>query len=144
MEGFEKGMDSQMGSIKKKATEIAQSALKSAKAALDEHSPSKEFEKVGSYAGEGLVIGIDKWISKASAAGADIAGTTLNSAKEAIKGIRDVIDGSVNLNPVIKPILDLDGVRSGAQELNGMFKRNTISGSIEDPQNGGYIRCFWK
>lgn len=58
VQGLINGISGMVGSVKKKAKEIADSVKNTIKSALDIHSPSRDTKKLGVYAGQGLAIGI--------------------------------------------------------------------------------------
>lgn len=57
-EGFQGGIADGAEAAAETAGEMAQGTIDAAMDALDEHSPSKEFEKIGGYIDEGLIAGI--------------------------------------------------------------------------------------
>jgi hypothetical protein len=94
---------------------------------LDEHSPSKAMEKVGEYAMDGLVNGLDNKTA-AVAEGARKAGQTAlkgmtKIAADISKRIDDIVNGWTP--PTITPVLDLSEVTSGASDLASIFNNQT-------------------
>jgi len=83
--GFVSGISGMIGSAVGAASRLASSAMSAIKSRLSIHSPSKETEKLGSFTGEGFVIGMEDSIpdvkkssiklSEAALEGLDIAGT---------------------------------------------------------------------
>lgn len=57
-EGFQGGITDGAEAAAEAADKMAQGTIDAAMDALDEHSPSKEFEKIGGYIDEGLIAGI--------------------------------------------------------------------------------------
>jgi hypothetical protein len=100
---------------------MAQAALRAAKEALDEHSPSKEFYKVGAFAGQGFVNAFVDYESVAFGAGSRMAAAATSGLNQTVSRISDIIDGDIDVQPVIRPVLDLSDVRSGASAIGGMF-----------------------
>ena len=66
---------------------------------------------------------------------------------KAISKISDVINGNIDTQPIIRPVLDLSDVETGTSKLNALFSRNramSISANMngtagEEIQNGGNI-----
>nr|DAQ58023.1 MAG TPA: hypothetical protein [Caudoviricetes sp.] len=63
---------------------MASAAAASAAHTLNEHSPSRVFKQIGSYAGEGFVIGLNEWDMKAGSAGGQLADSAAVSASRAL------------------------------------------------------------
>ena len=117
--GFVKGMkDAKMDAITA-ASNIALEAFYAACNALDVHSPSKKFAWIGMQTDKGLAEGILKYGRVAKEAAKRTASETVNAAQNSIYGIRGMFDG-IDLTPIIRPIVDLDAVKNGVAQLNGM------------------------
>ena len=50
--------------------------------------------------------------------------------------INDIVSGNVDMDPKIRPVLDLSSVTSGAGTLNSMFNRSQAMTVAADFQNG--------
>ena len=117
--GFVKGMkDAKMDAITA-ASNIALEAYRAACNALDVHSPSKKFAWIGMQTDKGLAEGMLKYGRVAKEAAKRTASETVNAAQNSIYGIRGMFDG-IDLTPIIRPIVDLDAVKNGVAQLNGM------------------------
>ena len=117
--GFVKGMkDAKMDAITA-AGNIALEAYRAACDTLDVHSPSKKFAWIGMQTDKGLAEGILKYGRVAKEAAKRTASETVNAAQNSIYGIRGMFDG-IDLTPIIRPIVDLDAVKNGVAQLNGM------------------------
>ena len=82
-EGFASGISTSAYKAKIEAAAMADAAANAAKAALDEHSPSKVMMRIGEYAGQGFVNGIASYIEKSSSVGASMAQAALNATAQA-------------------------------------------------------------
>ena len=105
----------------------------SIKKALDEHSPSKEMRQVGLFAGEGLVIGLNRMGSKVYDAGYNMGSSAIESMSKAIEGISNVINSDMDSNPTIRPVMDLTDIQNGSKQIFGMMNNidgYNINGSI--------------
>ena len=117
--GFVKGMkDAKMDAITA-ASNIALEAYSAACDTLDIHSPSKKFAWIGMQTDMGLAQGMLKYGRVAKEAAKRTASETVNAAQNSIYGIRGMFDG-IDLTPIIRPIVDLDAVKNGVAQLNGM------------------------
>ena len=142
--GFVDGIKSQIQSAANAAAEMAYAALRAAEEAFDINSPSKEFARIGRYAVMGLAEGLSNNSKLASEAASNIGDKTIDNLKNSIKYIYDVINSDIDIQPTIRPVLDLSNVTSGATKLNAMLSRTQalrISGDMsrkygEEIQNG--------
>lgn len=116
---------------------VGKQALEGAMAALGERSPSKEFMKVGRYADEGLVIGLNSMARNVFDAGGSIGENAMNGLRATVKKISDTIFDVVDPDPVIRPTLDLSGLTSRVGEINDMFGQTYGVNGSGGIQNGG-------
>ena len=90
------------------------------KDALDSHSPSKAFEKLGIFAILGFANGIAESVSLATSATATAGEATIKSMRETIRQASlEAVDGIDS--PRITPVLDLSNVTNGIGEMNSLF-----------------------
>lgn len=119
-QGLVSGLKSQQANIEKQMDNIAGYMVRAIKKSLGIKSPSKEFEKIGLFSMEGLAKGLkdDRLISKATSR---VGSGVVDGMRSAIENMNDQISSQMNLNPVIKPVLDLSGMSSGASRLGGLL-----------------------
>ena len=129
-DGFSSGISENTYKATAKAKAMAEAALKAAKEALDEHSPSKEFYKVGSFAGEGFVNAFYDYKSRAYNAGSEIGNIATDGLSGAISTVKNLIDNGIDEQPVIRPVVDLSDISSGADRINGMFNMQPSVGAL--------------
>lgn len=96
-----------------------------AKNAIDDYleieSPSKATGESGMYTVLGFVKGIEDYIYKAEDAGEELGEDTLNIMKGPIDRILEMLNGNLEYDPTIRPILDTSLLESGMQTANGLF-----------------------
>lgn len=126
--GFAKGITRNMESIVGPAIDQLASYAKSRMTSaqnLDEHSPSRVFRKFGSFATDGFAMGL---VDNLSSVG-DSIDTVSSVSKDGLYGIADEIamlfDQDSDFQPVITPVLDLNGVRADASELNHLLSNSS-------------------
>jgi hypothetical protein len=124
VEGLADGINKNKSKAINAAIDVATKALKAAKHALGEKSPSKEFAKVGMYADLGLAGGLTDYADTVTSSASKVGETAINGLSSAISKVSDVIDGNMELSPTIRPVLDLSDVTSGAQQINGVLSAN--------------------
>lgn len=124
--GFVNGMWDQInrGAVDRVGRALGEAAYDAARRALDEHSPSRKMNQVGSFAGEGFVNGLLKWVKAAATAGTDIGDSALDNLKEAISKVGSEIQNEDNFNPTITPILDLSNIEANADKIGGLLDFN--------------------
>ncbi len=150
-QGFVNGIKSKLGSVSSAGASLGNTAIQSARKALDSHSPSKKFKKIGKDTVKGLAIGvtensgivdnaisgivnsakskaekltdvdIDKWIGKASSAIKAEAQSFQNAAQEAKKSSKSV-------STAVK------GLAIGVTENSGIVD-NAISGIVDSAKS---------
>ena len=119
--GVQRGINSGSSGVIQAAIDMAVAAYEAAKAALDEHSPSRLFMGIGAFASEGMAIGITKSADQAANASESMANSTIDSARGVLANISSILASDVDAQPTITPVLDLSNVTAGARTINGMF-----------------------
>ena len=145
VDGFANGISENAYKAAAKARAMASAAADAAKKELDEHSPSKVGYRIGDFFGVAFVNAIGAYVSKAYTAGSGMAEAAKTGLSNAVSKIKDFISGDIDVQPTIRPVLDLSNVESGAGRLNALFSRTqamSISAGMEqqrntDVQNGG-------
>lgn len=84
------------------AANVASRALAAARRALDSHSPSKEFMKLGQDSDQGLINGFMALASKVQSAAYSVADGALSGAKSGLSGMDEFSSGlSAKVTPVV-------------------------------------------
>lgn len=125
IQGFINGIKNGIASVGKAAAEMAAKALSSAKAALDSHSPSREFETLGMYSSQGMANGLVKYTGLVATAASNMGKGAISAMSASISGISDILNSDVNLNPTIRPVLDMTDVSNGIDSTFG--QQQTLS-----------------
>ena len=142
VEGFAKGIEENTWQAEESAAAMASAAADAAKAALDINSPSKVGRRIGGFFGMGFVNSLIDYADKSYEAGVEMASAAKNGLSNAISKIRDFVEGNVDAQPTIRPVLDLSEVRSGAHMLSALLSRKqamTISTEM-NRQSAGTIQ----
>lgn len=147
VDGFAAGISANSFKAAAQAEAMAKAAASAAKKALDINSPSKVFRAIGMSIPEGFAMGIEKlgYAVKASTVG--MTDSALDGVKGAISRISDVVNSDIDSQPVIRPVLDLSDIQSGAGAINGLFGMTpsvgvmsnvrAINSMMSRNQNGG-------
>ena len=148
-QGLAAGMRSKLSQIRSAASAMAQEAARATRAAAAVKSPSRVFMKIGDYLGQGLVIGMENEQKAIYNAGYAMGDSAYDGIKSTISMLGDVLSSDLDVNPTIRPVLDLSDVKNGADSINGLFDNtvpmsvlgrvNSISRSMNDRiQNGTF------
>ena len=130
--GFADGIDEQTWEAEAKATAMALAALEAAKEALGINSPSKELYEVGIFSGMGLVNALNDYASKVYDAGYDIGDTAKTGISKAISKVTSIIEGGIDSNPTIRPVLDLSDITSGVGTIGNLLDINPSIGVMSN------------
>ena len=128
--GLISGIKSAASSVASAARSVVQGAINAAKSALKINSPSKVFIAIGKSTNEGFVKGIEADAHKSAAAAEGLAYSVIDSMQSSIARISNAINTDIDMNPTIRPVLDLSNVEAGARSLNGMLDGSQLSASL--------------
>ena len=121
IEGMARGLTAGIGTIARKAKDVAKAALNAAKDFLGINSPSKEFFDVGKFSDEGMADGMDAFSGVVSKSAESVGKDAIHSLRKSISGMSDLISGDIDITPRITPVLDLTGVKKEATKLGSML-----------------------
>ncbi len=128
VKGFAAGIKDNMYRAEAKSRAMARAAKEAAKEELDENSPSKEFYKIGNFAGLGFVNALDMYADKAYNSSANMADKAKAGLNAAIAKVNSFVADGVETQPTIRPVLDLSNVKTGMQTMEGMLSTNKSVG----------------
>lgn len=111
---------------------LGQKAAQGEKDGQDSASPSKLTIQAGKWLGDGLIIGMESMYSKVYKSGYKMGDETVSSISSAISQIRDTIDSDMDVQPTIRPVLDLSDVESGAGSINRMLDFGSSVGVLSN------------
>ena len=121
VKGFANGISANTYKAEAKARAMANAAKQAAKDELKEKSPSKEGYEIGDYFGVGFVNGIGNNVRTAFSVGTEMAKSAKDGLNTTVDKLRKLVDTDMNLEPTIKPILDLSNIKSGAGSIGSMI-----------------------
>jgi tape measure domain-containing protein len=144
--GFASGISENTYKSTAKASAMAEAAKEAAKEALKINSPSKVFYAIGSGVIEGFTNALSDGRSNVYKSTSEMATFTNKGFKNTLIGVKDLIEGNIDAQPRIRPVLDLSDVSAGVGTLNGMLNTNpswsmmsninAINSSMRRNQNG--------
>lgn len=121
--GLIRGINSQMDALETAVKALEDKAERAVKAKAKIHSPSRVWERVGSFLGMGLAKGIAKSASSVVDASETLADVSTDAMSSAIGLISDRL-ASDDFTPTITPVVDLSRAAASANELSSMFSSN--------------------
>lgn len=139
--GFANGITSAQFMAMAAARAMALAALNAAKQAIAVSSPSKEAYKVGNFFGMGFTNAIDDNVSGAYKSGYSMADSARKGLTRAASLINDIISSDMDVQPVVRPVLDLSDIENGAGSIGRMLNMQPIAisgniGAISNNVNG--------
>jgi len=106
VQGIKKGVEKEAPALEKTIKSLGHSTVGTMRNTLEIHSPSRKFQEIGKFSIEGMINGIKAMggslIDTTSTAGNDV----IDAMKSTMTKIRDIIDGDMDMSPVITPVLD--------------------------------------
>ncbi len=126
VEGFAKGISANTYLAEARGRAMAAAAARAARAELNINSPSKVGWEIGDFFGLGFVNAIDAYQKKAYDASAEMAASAESGLTAAASKIQNAIEGNLETQPVIRPVLDLSNIQAGSRYLNGLIPQGGI------------------
>lgn len=121
IDGFIQGIKSMAWKAASAAMNVAWGVVEAVKNLLGIHSPSTVFADMGMNSDKGLANGFIKYSKLASNAATNVGNSTMKSLSNAISNISDLVSGSIDSTPTIRPVLDLSDVQNGSKKLYGIM-----------------------
>lgn len=120
IDGIYAGMNKNFSKVYKNIEMFGYKGMQVVKDVWDINSPSREFAKLGEYAILGVAMGMS-----------DAEDNTLNTvdliASNTVKAMEDALylmETNNELEPVIRPVMDLSEIQNGASSMNSMLSSN--------------------
>ena len=145
IKGFINGIKSMATGAIEAVTGVVQGSIDWAKSLLGINSPSKVFKEIGQYVGEGFVIGIDSYSDKVGDSAGELAESVIRNVKYPLSNISKLLNDDIDVNPTIRPVMDLSNIENGTRLLNDMLGDQQVrlnassvrlAGTVGKIQNG--------
>lgn len=137
--GVVKGLMSIPGAIWEGIKSVGQSIIDGFCNFFGINSPAKAMIPIGQGLDEGLIVGLENYKGSVVDATEDVGKAAVNSMSNVISDISNAINSDVDAQPVIRPVLDLSNIESGAGAINGMFG---MTPSVDVLSNVGSINSM--
>ena len=125
-QGFANGINAMASRAEARARQMARDAANAINRELAIHSPSRVTTKSGMQTGEGLVKGMLSMTKDVKMAGTKLGKEAHLSLGKAISKTTNMMNDKINANPIISPVLDLTGMNTSIDRLNGMIDTSRV------------------
>ncbi len=127
IDGIVNGIGAGVGRVVKAAQDMVGNLWNAAMEGLDAHSPSRKFVKLGKWSDEGLAIGLTKHSGLVAKAATSVGLLALDTLKESLSDVGSTISGEFDMQPVIRPVLDLSAVKRDSGLISKILPESTLS-----------------
>ena len=121
IDGLVAGINAKKQEVYDAAYALGQKAVQGEKDGQASNSPSKLTMKAGRWLGEGLIIGIREMSSKVYRSGNELGEKATSSISSAIRNLSSMVDADMDVQPTIRPVVDLGDVKTGMSAISDMF-----------------------
>jgi uncharacterized protein YukE len=135
-DGLIEGINAKKQAAYKAGYNLGKKSAQGVKDGSKEKSPSKLTYQYGIWQGEGLINGILAMGGAAYRAAYGFGHDTAKAMSESVGKIATLIDSDMDVQPTIRPVLDLSDVEAGAGSIGSMFTSESLGVSA----NLGAIR----
>jgi phage-related protein len=127
IDGIVNGIGKGVGRVVKAAQDMVGNLWESAMKGLEAHSPSRKFIRLGMWSDQGLAIGLNKHAGIVSKAAEGVGNTALNALKKTMTNVGTVVEGTMDMQPTIRPVLDLSAIKKDSGLVAGMLKAPSLA-----------------
>lgn len=119
--GYAEGIRAYARKAADEAAAMVRKAKRAAKNAQGEKSPARLFIESGMFAALGYAVGIERYSKESEYAAEDMVANTYATMREAIARAQRFADDEINVDPTIRPVVDLSNVEQSASQISSMF-----------------------
>lgn len=132
-DGMAAGINSGAGYVSSAARRVAQNALNASKRELGVASPSKEYFKIGVWNDEGMADGMLNGMGVITSASSTVGRAAIDAVKETLAKLSDTVEFEGDMQPVVRPVLDLTDFRKEAGKVGDAFGGVSVdlSGNVD-------------
>lgn len=124
--GVQLGIESKKPALNTTMTALGAGLIGALNAVLRIKSPSKEAFATGTYYGEGLLMALEAFQSRAYEAGYDLGYSVQNGAYEAVRYVSDALENGINYSPRIVPVIDLSNISNEVSQLDTLLDSSNV------------------
>ena len=116
--GLAKGMEAGASKVTQAGEKLGKAAEEGVRTVTKTESPSKVFMAIGGYLVEGLAIGIEENTRLAKESTENMGNTIFSMFSAVVSNISDIASEEMNLDPVIRPVIDMSDVYDSASKID--------------------------
>lgn len=124
VDGLTSGISDGISGVTDAVCDLGDSALTGLKDLLGIHSPSRETKKIGRYFDLGLANGLSDYSNTVTNEAKNVGTGAIKSLKNSMSNLSSVLSGDVDMNPTIRPVMDISDISNGANAIDSMFNSN--------------------
>ncbi len=124
--GIANGISANASAVANASANVASRAASAARSRLQIKSPSRVGYQIGDYFGIGFTNGITDNIRNAGISSDALAESATTGLSNAVSKIASLIDSGMDMNPTIRPVLDLTEIQNGSAAMADLM--STLSG----------------
>lgn len=124
--GFMGGIKSKAQAVWDAAVGVGQKAIDGVKSILGIASPSKVFRQIGKFTVQGMSVGLDKYTYMAEQSASGLANKVIDNVRNPLSNLNKILNGEIDTNPKITPVLDLSDVKKGSRLLSSIVDDNDL------------------
>ena len=124
VEGFAEGIKLSIQQAVEAAVLLANATEDALRTELDIHSPSRALMTIGKYAVMGLAQGFIDNSNIAEEAASRTANNLVANIQSAIQKASEMAHDSLDMQPTIRPVIDLSNIEASRMKLDTMFSRS--------------------
>lgn len=106
---------------------LGEEGIDTYKSTIHSNSPSKVFQRIGSYIVQGLSNGITDSTPLATDSSATLAQRTIDAFGNPLDYVSKVMSGELTYDPSIRPVMDMSSVSGSAASIQGMFRNQNVA-----------------
>lgn len=127
MLGFADGIRANQSTAINAANAVANKVIKTLRRAMQIKSPSRLTREMGEYLDEGLALGIKDGTDGVVNQSTRMTDRIRESFSAAVGSAYDMLNSDINLDPTIRPVVDLSDVKSKTKSLNSIFDKSVAT-----------------
>lgn len=129
-QGMVNGLKSQEATLTATMEKIASAMVKALKKKLKIKSPSREMMEIGRFTDEGLAKGLVAYSGTVEKSASKLGDSALETIKASMGNLGSAISGNVDLDPTIRPVLDLTKLQQDATRISGLLATKPIVAEV--------------
>lgn len=137
--GLVKGLQNQQAAIEKVMDAIADAMVRSIKKKLGIKSPSRVFAEVGKFSAQGLSQGLEDSADIVANSASSIGNKAVEAMRVSLSDINNMAVGNIDLQPSIRPVLDLTDIQKNAGKISDLLPTNAKMSVVGASSNASAV-----